>query len=476
MLDGIQIGINKAVMNNVKTSVYELVITDRSVIELYDNNRLVQKLTLDAGIYNLRDLPLLYTSNDIKIVITDSYGQKREIHIPFLYSSLVLKENSVDYQFSIGRDEDGGNIFTGYWKRGIIKNLTLGWIFDSSNIALQSAYLSKFGKFGFEGDRRGDFAIDYGFTGPCFSISVFKAFKDEEDLRIALGLNFNKYGNLSLGYHKNGNDFYILSYSLGFLKRFSFLLNGNKNLSTDDYGLQFQLRWNFSVKNRHGTLSSSYIAAKSSNTETVGFSLPVNKDKELGVQGSYESVRYDDAYINNYDLNLRGRYNNNFWVNIYKRNDEVSKQFGISGSIGCVYEKSLKCVLGEMIYPSGSFLIEDENIRRVPSYWTTETKNRFASQKVTLKSGQGYRLDPKVLKTFTGTITLDGKSYAEHTFLLDKEEYLTGVNGSFWIERFNGKTKNFKPKIENAKCGVSIMNIDEGIYEADIRCVTKEEK
>ncbi|WOE70500.1 fimbria/pilus outer membrane usher protein [Hydrogenimonas thermophila] len=469
-LDGIQIGTNKAINNNIKTFSYELPITSKSVVEIYNNNQLVQRLKLDAGIYNIKDLPLFYTSNNLKIVITDVFGKRKEIKVPFHYSVGILKKNAIEYQLSLGKDQNGNNLLTGYYKRGILGNLTAGLAFDNSNIAFNAAYVNSFGKFGIEGDQVGNLAIDYSYSAPHYSFSFFKLFTNKEDFRTSLSLNLENYGNISLNYHKNGDEFYAFNYSKNF-KKFSFSFNGNKNLTNDNYRIQAQLRWNFGFGNRYGSLLGSYSTTnKKSSTRTMNFSLPVTHDKQIGADGSIEQANT----TNNYKLYLKGQYRNEFWLNLQKQSNTTTKEIGVSGSIGCVYGESLECALGKTIYPSESFLIEDEKIKRVPAYWTTDAKSKFASQKVTLRSGQGYKVDTNQFKSITGIIFLDGKPYSERTFGFKGERYFTGIDGSFWVESFKGNISEFKPEIANAECSVSEnMNIDEGLQEINFKCRSK---
>jgi len=469
-LDGVQFGTNKAIVNNTKRFNYELIITSKSKVEIYDNNRLIQKFSLDTGIYNLKDLPLLYTSNNIKIIVTDSFGKQREILVPFLFSRNILKEKTDEFQISLGKDKNSGQrVLTGYYKRGITKSLTTGLSFDKDNISLNNIYLSKFGQFGIEVDKTKDIAINYNYTGSNYFFSIFKALK-KEDLRSTLGLNFERFGNISINYHKNDNEFYNVSYSKNFNK-YSFLVNYNKDLTNNNYKLLFQLKWNFEFKNRYSSLLTSHISSDTTDSNILDFNLPVLKDRQIGGRGIIES----NKQANNYKLYLQGRFKNDFWINLQKQNNTNSNELGISGSIGCVYTNTLECALGKTIYPSESFIIEDNNLRIIPPYWTTKTSNKFASKKVTLKSGQGYKINLNKIKTITGTIFLDNEPYTEGYFFINGKKYFTGLDGSFWIENFEDNLSNLTPKIDNAKCKASkIMNIDEGLKEINFKCRSKE--
>ena len=471
-LVGAQFTPNRIVSRNQKQFDYQLIIQDRSVVEILNNGQLVQKLTFNPGIYNLRDLPISYFSNDIKIIVTDSFGVQKTIDVPFLFNQSILGAGKEDYEFAAGEDTNGHFQGAGFYRRGLTDNLTIGASTDSNNQATMIDYLTAVGKVGIQTDKNFNVALDYLFSKDAFSLGALWLNKNgKNDFRIETGMSFGKYGNLSLRFHQNGETLYGLGYSAQIYKNLSLSLNGNFNETAKTYNTGFRLIWNYSANSKPTIFTAGSVQTESSKNDLLSASIPIRQDHDYGIDGSYEKINGvvdDDVYR----VSLKARYGNEIFVNTSKVLGDTHKNFGLSGSIGCVFSEGVSCGIGELIYPENSYLIENSKIRRVPSYWTTEAKNEVLSLPVTLKSGQGYWLDPNFYKTFTGKITLEGKPYAEKTFTVDGKEYFTGSDGEFWVDAWVGKVENFKVEIENFSCEQNFEYTQE-LNEAQVKCWSK---
>jgi hypothetical protein len=471
-LEGVQFSPNKAMVQNGKAFDYQLVINDQSTVEIYNNDQIIQKLNLNAGIYNLRDLPISYFSNNIKIVVTDSFGNAKEIEVPFLYNPNILAKDGIDYNLAIGKNQKQEIQYSGFYRKGITDNFTAGYAFDTKRAALTADYLTALGKFGLQVDNDKNTAIDYSYSSGNYYIGAMQIIKDEKrDFRIDAGVS-GELGNLSLKYHTNGQTLYGASYSKTLGKNLNLSINANLNETQNSYNIGARLIWNFGVGGRRNTLAYADTRKDDGQNKYIAASMPImDENKGFGYEASYEKQTNNFGYESDrYKLSLKAKYQNNFWFNTQKIDNQTTQDFGVSGSIGCVVAEGVNCGLGDVVYPESSYLLEDRGLKRIPSYWTTDAKNKFTSTPVTLKSGQGYWLDPSLYKTITGTIKVNGEPYNEQTFKVGDQEYFTGLDGAFWIDGFIGKREDFIPQIPNTSCTVDFMNIDEELSEVQIDC------
>ncbi|MDX1808932.1 MAG: fimbria/pilus outer membrane usher protein [Sulfurospirillaceae bacterium] len=474
-LEGVQISPNKAMVQNGKTFDYQLVINDQSTVEIYNNDQIIQKLTLNAGIYNLRDLPISHFSNNIKIVVTDSFGNAREIDVPFLYNQNILAKDSIDYDFAIGKDEKQKMQYSGFYRKGITDNLTVGFAFDTNRTALTADYLSTLGKLGLQIDNKKNAAIDYSYSSENYYIGAMQILKDKKsDFRINAGVS-GGFGNISLQFHTNAQTLFGVSYSKMLWKNLNLSINANFNNTDHTYNIGARFVWNFDIGSRRTTLTYANTSKDDGQSKYIATSMPIEDEhKGFGYEASYSKQTSDLGYTSDtYKASLKAKYQNNFWFNAQKISDQTTWDLGISGSIGCVVAEGINCGFGDVIYPASSYLLEDKELKRIPSYWTTDVKNKFTSTPVTLKSGQGYWLDPSLYKTITGTIKVNGKPYNEKTFKVGDKEYFTGFDGEFWIDGFIGKYEDFIPQIPNTSCKVNFMNKGKEPNEVQINCQEK---
>jgi len=477
-LNGVSFYQNTALVRNAKSFDYQLVINNRSTIEIYNNDKIVQKLTLDAGIYNLKELPITHFSNNIKIVMTDSFGNKKEIEVPFLYSSKILKEGFEDYSFSFGVNEQNTYQMAGYYRRGISKDFTAGFSFDSSNIALLLDYLTPLGKVGLHIDKKADTVLEYSYSKKNFYLSATNTYKEQEnDFRLESGFNFERWGNLSLKYHQNGEKIYGADYSVTAAKNLNFTLNSSFNTTTDEYRVGAKLVWNFGYARKRFNLIASNTTYNDKDIKYLSASMPIIGDEGVGFESSYEEQKDNWGYKTNRSrLSLQAKYKNDFWINTQKINDETATDYGVSGAVGCVFSQSINCGIGQNVYAESGFILNEHVLKYTPPYYNTTAHNKFNSTPITLKSGQGYWLDPSLYKSITGIITLNGKPYKENLFMLDGKEYFTGFDGEFWVDSFLGEMDQFAPKLKGATCSTQIMNIDEELYEVQINCMENEDE
>lgn len=494
-LTGISIQSHNNVYDKRKLFDYQLIIDTRSTIEIYNRNQLVQKLSLDAGIYNLKDLPISYFSNEIRIVVTDQFGKTRNVDIPYLYSWNALTKGTSEYQLSVGTNELGEPKAIGYYRYGLLDNLTTGASTDSDTTALTADYVSMIGKFGAQVAWQ-KAAVDYSYSTDKYYFNAFaSAIKTKgnsgavefgnltsqeyykEDIRFEGGVNFTDTDRANIFYHKNGEEFWGATYIKNFQKpSVNFSLNGLYNRSLDSYELTFRAIFNFNVDRRTTTLISSINRNADKDQTYIAASMPLRGDKDVGGEITYTKDSYTIGEdMSTYTASIRGRYKNDYWLNARQVRNQTFTDFGVSGGIGCVFAEGTKCAIGETILPDSAFVLEGDEIKRTPPYYTTEARNTTSSIPVTLRPGQGYWADPALFRTYAGTISLDGMPYAEKNFMVGGQKNFTSLDGSFWVENVVGSDlPSFE--ISGAICKSENLNIDRELQEIAVKCTTKETK
>lgn len=112
-----------------------LQLDTNSEVELYINNQLIRRFYLNAGVYALEDIGLYNGANNIRIRIKDEFGKITVKKSKQYYDSHLLKPGlslfavSVGYlsnqQSSSNEESENKLIFSGYYQKGISKDLTL---------------------------------------------------------------------------------------------------------------------------------------------------------------------------------------------------------------------------------------------------------------------------------------------------------------------------------------------------------------
>jgi len=113
----------------------QIFLNNRSTVEVRVNGAVVESLQLDAGTYDLSSLPIQQGSNDIELVVRDSFGQEQVIAYDFFFESLPLEAGEVEYSLGVGVLSDNlgfepnytDNIaLSGLYRRAFSENLIVG--------------------------------------------------------------------------------------------------------------------------------------------------------------------------------------------------------------------------------------------------------------------------------------------------------------------------------------------------------------
>jgi len=113
------------------------VLETESDVEVYINDQLRQRYTLEEGVYSLEDIGLYNGANNIRVKITDEFGKVTEKNSQQYYDSHLLKPELSLYSFSVGylsnrqayikKGLEHKPIISAYYEKGITKNLTMSF-------------------------------------------------------------------------------------------------------------------------------------------------------------------------------------------------------------------------------------------------------------------------------------------------------------------------------------------------------------
>lgn len=394
----------------------QLILTDRSVLEVYRDGKLLQKIELPAGIYDLRNLPLSGLSNELTLRITDSKGVREE-KLFFLYSPQVLPEGYSD--FSLGFFERGQ--FRGYYRYGLNKHLTLEVAGSNNKQGLGFTTLTKLGVFSVFVDSKKDYDLSYYTEIAKAGLTVGYR---ERDLRYNLSFPI---GNFTVGLYgyKNQRSFVGLTLSGSLLKG-----TLSASVSKDNFFVGWTMYFG-------GGFGAGISKQKDGYGVSLYKSLLSSKEIDYGFRVNYQKnhTEYTSAELELKSINL---------IRLSLNKDRTS--YSLSGSIGCVYEDGLECGLGLPVWDSfvvGKGLqssgVKTFSLIPLSSYYNHLVISDTHSEKLSLYSGQGRRI--RTGKDVLLEIYMDGKPVSLERILINGEEYITDDTGKVFVENAKGILK-----------------------------------
>lgn len=113
----------------------QIFINNRSTVDVLVDGQVTETLQLDAGAYDLSSLPIRQGSNDIDLVIRDSFGQQETISYNFIFETLPLVAGEEEYSIGIGFLSDNFSFepnytdeiaFSGFYRKALSENLIVG--------------------------------------------------------------------------------------------------------------------------------------------------------------------------------------------------------------------------------------------------------------------------------------------------------------------------------------------------------------
>lgn len=126
------------------TGQRSFILQQSSRVDVFINGLFDRSLRLDPGRYDLRDFAFNAGVNDIKLVIEDINGQRREVDFSLFSDPGLLKAGLSEFSFNVGYQRDPNSFdqlsydfdtpsWSGFYRRGLTDWLTLGASYQGQN-------------------------------------------------------------------------------------------------------------------------------------------------------------------------------------------------------------------------------------------------------------------------------------------------------------------------------------------------------
>lgn len=263
----------------------------QAFVEVEYNGYIIYSTTVDAGVFEIKDLPYMGSNGVYKLIINESDGSKNIITLPFNQAPIALKEGFSKYDVNIGRyrlnesKETGPEILQAGYVYGLRNNVTIYTGLQYSNI--YESYIA-------------GVSLGLGYLGAVSFDSTFSNAKVKNQHGI---IENHKGSSVTFKYVK---DFYSTGTNISLTnntynsKYYKTLNEVYESYENDDLGLT-------ELTNRR-------------NLTTISIQQPLNEYSDFYV--SYNSERHWDGsnyqYIDlNYNANFKG-INYSIGYNEYK--------------------------------------------------------------------------------------------------------------------------------------------------------------
>ncbi|TYT26282.1 fimbrial biogenesis outer membrane usher protein [Luteimonas viscosa] len=173
---------------------YQGVIETPGVVEVYANGALIGRREVGAGPINLQNLGVPPGRSDVRVVIRDPFGNRRELSTATYYGgSALLAPGLSDYALRLGVVRGGGGLdddygdtpaWQGWYRRGVSDRLTLGARSEGddafANVGVDATLRTDLGEFGVALARSRDevagagdgVSLSYSYGGPRMGLSL----------------------------------------------------------------------------------------------------------------------------------------------------------------------------------------------------------------------------------------------------------------------------------------------------------------
>lgn len=257
----------------------QLLLEENSTVRVLRNGVLQRELVLDAGQYDVSNLPLEVGSNDIQLEVVGISGQQNTVRYSAYLDVIDLEPGDYEYgaylgvnsQFAFGSPnyDDGEMLFTGYYRKAFVNAPAVGLGLQASEavqtVSAQSQLILDSGaRVRFDGAASN---ADLG-TGYAFGVGL--------DYIVDRGLRFDSF---TLSADFTSADFTVLGNDTG-ANPVSWQVSGN-------YTRVFNERWT-------GSLVGNYRVSRQANRGD-GYSLNAFTNYRINprwaIQGGVEYVR-----------------------------------------------------------------------------------------------------------------------------------------------------------------------------------------
>ncbi|MEH6714810.1 fimbria/pilus outer membrane usher protein [Parasphingorhabdus flavimaris] len=185
----------------------EIFLDNRSNVDVLINGEKYQTFQLEAGRYDLSDLPVRVGANDVKLLVKDSTGREQTIDFNFFFKQLRLRVGEEQYSFAAGflaeerefePDYSGSAAFSGLYRRGISENLVLGGAMQISQDVQVLGIETSFVPQVIPGDFDVQAAISNGDDGTGFAVNARYSFRSgnsfENTRQLTVSLDYESTG------------------------------------------------------------------------------------------------------------------------------------------------------------------------------------------------------------------------------------------------------------------------------------------
>lgn len=111
----------------------QLVLDQRSEVQVFVNGVETQTLVLDPGRYDVRNFPLVDGLNEVELIVRDSAGREERLVYDFFSDTDLLGDNITEFSVAYGAVRtteerqvkyDGPAVFSGFYREGVTPTMT----------------------------------------------------------------------------------------------------------------------------------------------------------------------------------------------------------------------------------------------------------------------------------------------------------------------------------------------------------------
>ena len=333
----------------------QVLIDQRSTLEIYSGDTLVDTVVLDTGAYDIATLPARYGLTDARLVVVEPSGDRQALDFDFFFDPADLQKGETEYSIAVGLPATNLNFnprydeepaFSGFYRRGVSNRLILGggiqttqnFIAGSAEailspqvlpgrISMSAGFSYRESRTGYSGELR--YILLDSYNSGIGDLSLAASFQSKEFVNLSQRLSglASEFTSVSINYSKpidertsvlaagsynsraTGNDFYLTSIEgLHRLDDRIFIRGGFEYGTYAGEGASFGVRISMTARLggrkrasvRYSSVRESYSASFSRSAEDrvggYGYDLTVGGNsgrQELDASGTYVGNRFE---------------------------------------------------------------------------------------------------------------------------------------------------------------------------------------
>jgi outer membrane usher protein len=328
---------------------YSGAVSTPSTLDIYSHGRLIRRMSLPAGQFQLQDLPVPVGINDTRLVIRDAFGRERELGSEvFYFTSGLLKPGLHDFNYNLGAERNYLGVknwsyaypmFLGYHRYGFSDYLTAGFRLEGAKGLVSGgpsfSFSVPFGEMEFVsaastdgGVSGGATFLGYNYINRQFSFSSSLKVQSEHYATTSLGayekrswltagvytaLPLSDWMSFNFRYSIENERRYALLHRIGVFgntrlsKRLSLLTGVTLDLRGSERSLGFNFGLNFNLGEVNASLSYRYNDSVGAGVMDVRKTLPTGPGYGYGLQvdttGDLDSIFQYQNDFGRYEAN-----------------------------------------------------------------------------------------------------------------------------------------------------------------------------